>query len=134
MRREVQKGCCQCRLVHWCHGAVGLLPLLLEVEGLCTAAEKEKVHAAAEKAGHVIWERGLLLKVEFMTPVLSPSLQRASDICEQHAPYRGARHAALSESGCSLPSGRGWVSVLEFRIMCWTQVWDASRGLACVMA
>ena len=133
MRREVQKGCCQCRLVHWCHGAVGLLPLLLEVEGLCTAAEKEKVHAAAEKAGHVIWERGLLLKVEFTTPVLPPS--RGHQIhASSMRPNKGARHAALSESGCSLPSGRGWVSVLEFWIVCWTQVWDASRGPACVMA
>ncbi len=59
--------------MHWCHGAVGLLPLLLEVEGFGTAAEREKVRAAAEKAGRVIWERGLLLKVEIRTPVLCPS-------------------------------------------------------------
>ena len=49
--------------MHWCHGATGFLPLLLEVEGLCAGAEARKVHAAAERAAQVIWERGLLLKV-----------------------------------------------------------------------
>ena len=51
------------RLVHWCHGAPGFLPLLLEVEGLCSGAEAARVRAAAERAADVIWERGLLLKV-----------------------------------------------------------------------
>jgi hypothetical protein len=51
------------RLVHWCHGATGFLPLLLEVEGLCSSAEAARVRAAAEAASQVIWERGLLLKV-----------------------------------------------------------------------
>ncbi|CAK0782576.1 hypothetical protein CVIRNUC_005788 [Coccomyxa viridis] len=50
------------KLVHWCHGAPGFLPLLLEVEGLCSSAEAARVHAAAERAADVIWERGLLLK------------------------------------------------------------------------
>ena len=49
--------------MHWCHGAPGFLPLLLEVEGLCSSAEAARVHAAAERAADVIWERGLLLKV-----------------------------------------------------------------------
>ena len=51
------------RLVHWCHGAPGFLPLLLEVEGLCSSKDAARVHAAAERAADVIWERGLLLKV-----------------------------------------------------------------------
>ena len=58
------------RLVHWCHGTVGLLPLLLEVEGLCTGEERARVSAAAERAGQVIWQRGLLLKVKPISPAL----------------------------------------------------------------
>ena len=51
--------------MHWCHGATGFLPLLLEVEGLCSGAEAARVRTAAEAASQVIWERGLLLKVSF---------------------------------------------------------------------
>ena len=56
--------------MHWCHGAVGLLPLLLEVEGLCSGAEAAKVHAAVERVAQVIWERDLLLKVGSMTCII----------------------------------------------------------------
>lgn len=75
------KRCCPRRLVHWCHGAVGLLPLLLEVEGLCTGAEKAKVHGAAETAAQVIWERGLLLKVGPLSSLASEDIYRMRAVC-----------------------------------------------------
>ena len=95
MYRQVPDRCCQTRLVHWCHGAVGLLPLLLEVEGLCTGAEEAKVHAAAERAAQVIWERGLLLKVAPQDPC-HISLPLKTSPCEPHTwEGRAAPHVRL---------------------------------------
>ena len=52
----------QLRLVHWCHGAPGFIPLLA-----CAAAafpdDAVDFTAAAVQAGEVVWERGLLKKV-----------------------------------------------------------------------
>jgi len=45
------------RLVHWCHGATGLVPLLLQLAG--TFREPSYLAMAAE-LGEVIWRRGLL--------------------------------------------------------------------------
>lgn len=55
---------CCCRLVQWCHGAPGLTPVLAEAHrALQHELPKPDLAAAAEKAGQVIWERGLLKKV-----------------------------------------------------------------------
>ncbi len=52
----------QLRLVHWCHGAPGFIPLLARA----AAAFPDDASAfteAALQAGEVVWERGLLKKV-----------------------------------------------------------------------
>lgn len=50
-------------VVQWCHGATGLLPLLLH--GAKLAASQDRVCAyqhAAANCGHVCWSRGLSRK------------------------------------------------------------------------
>ena len=94
------------RLVHWCHGAVGLLPLLLEVEGLCSGAEAARVHAAAERAGQVIWERGLLLKVGSMT--------HTTCTCPRNIPWTRGRKPEYWVCGCiACPFGIAMPQMLE---------------------
>ena len=50
-----------CRLVHWCHGATGLVPLLATAQRVL--GPKPEWQAAADRAADVVWQRGLLLKV-----------------------------------------------------------------------
>ena len=53
------------RLVQWCHGAPGFLPLLAELHGRVPAGSQtaRTLEAAADRAADVTWERGLLTKV-----------------------------------------------------------------------
>ena len=54
----------RCRLVQWCHGAPGFTPVLAEAHrALQHEVPQADLVAAAETAGQVIWERGLLKKV-----------------------------------------------------------------------
>jgi len=53
------------RLVHWCHGAPGFIPLLARAAD-AFPEDAEALTAAAVKAGAVIWERGLLKKVRML--------------------------------------------------------------------
>jgi hypothetical protein len=46
-------------LVHWCHGAPGLVPALLLAHQQWGGAD---YLAAATRAGELVWERGLLRK------------------------------------------------------------------------
>ncbi|CAJ0959736.1 unnamed protein product, partial [Mesorhabditis belari] len=46
-------------LVHWCHGATGVVPLLITLRGL---EQKELYLKALLKAGELIWREGLLKK------------------------------------------------------------------------
>ena len=50
------------RLVHWCHGAPGFIPLLARAVD-AFPDDAEALTGAAVKAGEVVWERGLLKKV-----------------------------------------------------------------------
>jgi len=53
------------RLVHWCHGAPGFIPLLASaIEAF--PEDAEALTGAAVKAGEVVWERGLLKKVRML--------------------------------------------------------------------
>jgi len=47
------------RLVHWCHGAPGIIHVLLLAHQLWGG---DQYLAAAKKAGHLVWQRGLLKK------------------------------------------------------------------------
>lgn len=49
------------RLVHWCHGAPGLVYLLTLAHTLW-GSQTDRYMTAASRAGQVIWERGLLRK------------------------------------------------------------------------
>ncbi len=55
--------------MQWCHGAPGLIPVLTKAYQLLDdsspecAAGREQILAAARKAADVVWERGLLTKV-----------------------------------------------------------------------
>jgi len=55
--------------VQWCHGAPGLIPVLTKAYQLLDdsspecAASSEQILAAARKAADVVWEHGLLTKV-----------------------------------------------------------------------
>ena len=50
--------------MQWCHGAPGFTPVLAEAHRtLQHELPKADLVAAAEKAGQVIWEHGLLKKV-----------------------------------------------------------------------
>ena len=51
--------------MQWCHGAPGLLPLLLQLHGRLPPGSQaaRRLAAAADRAADVIWERGLLTKV-----------------------------------------------------------------------
>ncbi|DBA69848.1 TPA: hypothetical protein ACH3X2_012560 [Trebouxia sp. C0005] len=57
------------KYVQWCHGAPGLIPVLTKAYQLLDdsspehAAGREQILAAARKAADVVWERGLLTKV-----------------------------------------------------------------------
>lgn len=53
-----------CRLVQWCHGAPGFLPLAAKMAALESGPAAGKLRSAAQKAADVIWGRGLLLKVQ----------------------------------------------------------------------
>ncbi len=50
------------KLIHWCHGAPGLVHLLLKAHQVFSANATEEYLEAAEKCGQVIWQRGLLKK------------------------------------------------------------------------
>lgn len=50
----------QRRLVHWCHGATGLVPLLAAAQRVL--GPRPDWQAAADKAADVVWQRGLLRK------------------------------------------------------------------------
>mmetsp|Transcript_29806 Transcript_29806/g.86483 ORF Transcript_29806/g.86483 Transcript_29806/m.86483 type:complete len:395 (+) Transcript_29806:1-1185(+) len=45
------------RLVHWCHGATGLVPLLVKLASVFSEARYLEI---AKEAGEVVWLRGLL--------------------------------------------------------------------------
>ena len=60
------------RLVHWCQGAPGFIPLLARAAG-AFPADAAVLTGTAVKAGEVVWERGLLKKVGML---------RALDSCE----------------------------------------------------
>ena len=54
--------------MQWCHGAPGFIPLLCQYANDSGPAAddpvlRRKCLEAAEKAGNVVWERGLLKKV-----------------------------------------------------------------------
>jgi Lanthionine synthetase C-like protein len=49
------------RLVHWCHGATGLVPLLAAAQRVL--GPRPEWRAAADRAVDVVRQRGLLLKV-----------------------------------------------------------------------
>ncbi len=54
------------KLVHWCHGATGFIPLLIlaseTAAGQQDAARADRFMAAAVRAADVVWHRGLLRK------------------------------------------------------------------------
>ena len=49
------------RLVHWCHGAPGVVHLLLTAHTVW-GGDTDQYITAAKKAGDLVWERGLLKK------------------------------------------------------------------------
>ena len=63
---------CVLRYVQWCHGAPSLIPVLTKAYELLddstpqTAEAKEQFLVAAKKAADVVWERGLLIKVDML--------------------------------------------------------------------
>lgn len=62
-----EQGVARSRLVQWCHGAPGFVPLLLKLRSrgaeLSGPGAVRALEAAADRAADVIWERGLLTKV-----------------------------------------------------------------------
>ncbi len=64
-------GACCCRLLQWCHGASAFTPVLAEAHrALQHQLSEADFMAAAEKAGQVTWECGLLKKVQILELML----------------------------------------------------------------
>jgi hypothetical protein len=53
---------CCCRLVQWCHGAAGMVALMVKCEEVFGPSDGSFL-AAARQAADLVWERGLLKKV-----------------------------------------------------------------------
>lgn len=60
VERKEMLGFCVSRLVQWCHGAPGFLPLAVKMYVRHTV---ELLATASQRAADVIWARGLLVKV-----------------------------------------------------------------------
>jgi len=76
--------------VQWCHGAPGFIPVLTKAYQLLdesspdSAAAKQQILAAAKKAADVVWERGLLTKVNGWMMRLSVLWFAGSWLSAQH--------------------------------------------------
>ena len=49
------------RLVHFCHGATGWIPLLLKMSMRWKGEQATRYLDLAKKCGEAVWERGILL-------------------------------------------------------------------------